>query len=115
MRHVVYEGKSREETIGWTREHSGLVPKGFELFAHEHGRFEPREEARSGAQTGGTQAMSERKNFWRAFLDFFVLFSGVSTASNLSRTRKAPVVGRGLFLFRKGPRARPAASSDPKH
>jgi hypothetical protein len=45
--------------------------------------------------------MAEKKSFWRAFLDFFVLFGGVSTASNLSRTRKAPVVGRGLFLFRK--------------
>jgi hypothetical protein len=45
--------------------------------------------------------MTEKKGFWRAFLDFFVLFSGVSTASNLSRTRKTPVVGRGLFLFRK--------------
>ncbi|HTX77200.1 MAG TPA: hypothetical protein VMD29_13405 [Terracidiphilus sp.] len=43
----------------------------------------------------------EKKGFWRAFLDFFVLFSGISTKSNLARTRKAPVVGRGLFLFRK--------------
>jgi hypothetical protein len=45
--------------------------------------------------------MADEKSFWRAFLDWFVLFSGISTASNLSRTRKAPVVGRGLFLFRK--------------
>lgn len=45
--------------------------------------------------------MAERKGFFRAFLDFFVLFGGVSTASNLSRTRKSPVIGRGLFLFRK--------------
>jgi hypothetical protein len=44
---------------------------------------------------------AEKKGFWRAFLDFFVLFGGVSTASNLSRTRETPVVGRGLFLFRK--------------
>jgi len=58
--------------------------------------------------------MSEQRSFWRAFLDFFVLFSGVSTASNLSRTRKAPVVGRGLFLFRKGTAARPEPSSEPK-
>jgi hypothetical protein len=58
--------------------------------------------------------MSE-KSFWRAFLDFVVLFSGVSTASNLSRTRNAPVVGRGFFLFRKGTRVDPAASGDPKH
>jgi hypothetical protein len=45
--------------------------------------------------------MAEKKRFWRAFLDFFVLFSGVSTASNLSRTRGTPVKGRGLFLFRQ--------------
>jgi hypothetical protein len=38
----------------------------------------------------------------RAFWDFLVLFSGISTASNLSRTRKDPVKRRGLFLFRKG-------------
>ena len=46
--------------------------------------------------------MANGKGFWRAFIDWFVLFSGISTASNLSRTRKAPVTGRGLFLFRKG-------------
>ncbi len=45
--------------------------------------------------------MSAKRTFWRAFLDFFVLFGGVSTVSNLSRTRKTPVMGRGLFLFRK--------------
>jgi hypothetical protein len=44
---------------------------------------------------------NDKKGFLRAFLDFFVLFGGVSTASNLSRTRKTPVFGRGLFLFRK--------------
>jgi len=47
------------------------------------------------------EEMTVKKSFFRAFLDFFVLFSGVSTASNLSRTRRAPVLGRGLFLFRK--------------
>jgi len=59
--------------------------------------------------------MRERKSFWRAFLDFFVLFGGVSTASNLSRTRKSPVVGRGLFLFRKGDarEPKPSASANP--
>jgi len=41
-----------------------------------------------------------RKNFFRAFWDFFVLFSGISTASNLSRTQPHPVRLRGLFLFR---------------
>jgi hypothetical protein len=45
--------------------------------------------------------MAEKKGFWPAFLDFFILFSGISTASNLSRTRNTPVRGRGLFLFRK--------------
>jgi hypothetical protein len=42
-----------------------------------------------------------RKGLWRTFWDFFVLFSGVSTASNLSRTQGRPVRNRGLFLFRK--------------
>jgi hypothetical protein len=42
----------------------------------------------------------DRKNFFRAFWDFFVLFSGISTASNLSRTQGRPVRNRGLFLFR---------------
>jgi len=36
----------------------------------------------------------------QSFWDFLVLFSGISTASNLSRTRKDPVLHRGLFLFR---------------
>jgi hypothetical protein len=43
----------------------------------------------------------EKKGLWRTFWDFFILFSGVSTASNLSRTQGAPVRSRGLFLFRK--------------
>jgi hypothetical protein len=42
----------------------------------------------------------EKKSLLRAFLDFFVLFSGVSTRSNLSRTQARPVRNRGLFLFR---------------
>jgi hypothetical protein len=42
-----------------------------------------------------------KKSLFRAFWDFFVLFSGVSTASNLSRTQRRPVLRRGLFLFRK--------------
>lgn len=45
--------------------------------------------------------MATKKGFFRAFLDFFILFSGVSTKSNLSRTRGTPVTGRGLFLFRR--------------
>lgn len=42
------------------------------------------------------------KNFLRAFVDFFVLFSGISTASNLARTQGRPLLTRGLFLFRSG-------------
>ncbi len=37
----------------------------------------------------------------RSFWDFFVLFSGISTARNLSRTRKDPIQQRGMFLFRR--------------
>ena len=37
----------------------------------------------------------------RAFWDFFVLFSGISTVSNLSRTRRRPIRARGIFLFRQ--------------
>lgn len=55
--------------------------------------------------------MSEKRSFWRAFLDFFILFSGISTASNLTRTRNTPVRGRGLFLFRKPAKSGPGASS----
>lgn len=59
--------------------------------------------------------MSEKKSFWRAFLDFFILFSGISTASNLTRTRNTPVRGRGLFLFRKPEKSGPGSSlGDPQ-
>ncbi|MGB6194559.1 MAG: hypothetical protein WBF42_18995 [Terracidiphilus sp.] len=43
---------------------------------------------------------AKEKSRWRAFWDFFILFSGISTKSNLSRTRKEPILSRGLFLFR---------------
>jgi hypothetical protein len=46
--------------------------------------------------------MRPDKSLLRAFWDWFVLFSGISTASNLSRTRPDPVLRRGLFLFRPG-------------
>lgn len=36
----------------------------------------------------------------RAFFDFFVLFSGISTASNLARTQGRRLLTRGIFLFR---------------
>ena len=45
--------------------------------------------------------MRDKKGFWRTFWDWLILFSGISTASNLSRTRGTPVRRRGLFLFRK--------------
>jgi len=48
-------------------------------------------------------ANTDKKGLLRAFLDFFMLFSGISTASNLSRTQGRPVRNRGLFLFRKPP------------
>jgi hypothetical protein len=54
----------------------------------------------------------DKKSPWRAFLDFFILFSGISTASNLSRTQSQPVRQRGLFLFRRP--AREAGSSSPE-
>lgn len=50
---------------------------------------------------------AKEKSPWRAFWDFFVLFSGISTKSNLSRTRKEPVLSRGLFLFRARRRGQP--------
>jgi hypothetical protein len=46
-------------------------------------------------------ANQTKKGFLRAFLDFFVLFSGVSTASNLERTQGRPLRTRGIFLFRR--------------
>jgi hypothetical protein len=42
-----------------------------------------------------------KEGFIRAFLDFFVLFSGVSTASNLARTQGRALLTRGIFLFRR--------------
>ena len=51
---------------------------------------------------------AQTKSRWRAFWDWFVLFSGISTASNLSRTRPDPVrrremVGRFLAFYRLVP------------
>ena len=45
-------------------------------------------------------APDKSKSFWRAFLDFLILFSGISTASNLERTQGRPLHTRGIFLFR---------------
>jgi hypothetical protein len=44
--------------------------------------------------------MAKNKSSLRAFLDFLILFSGISTASNLARTQRRPLRTRGLFLFR---------------
>jgi len=64
--------------------------------------------------------LGAKKNFFRAFWDFFVLFSGISTASNLTRTQSRPVRRRGLFLYRPGsgqppdrPRRDPGMGPDP--
>jgi hypothetical protein len=59
-------------------------------------------------------ATDTEKGFLRKFWDFFVLFSGISTASNLSRTQGRPVRNRGLFLFRqsRGEPAEPEGHSD---
>jgi hypothetical protein len=57
-------------------------------------------------------ATENKKSPWRAFWDFFVLFSGVSTASNLSRTQPRPVGRRGLFLFRGRGEKQPKPKSD---
>jgi hypothetical protein len=46
-------------------------------------------------------ANGEKKGFIRAFLDFFVLFSGISTAANLGRTQGRRPNTRGIFLFRR--------------
>ncbi|HEY1159543.1 MAG TPA: hypothetical protein VGE83_02885 [Terracidiphilus sp.] len=54
------------------------------------------------------------KGFLRAFWDFFVLFSGVSTASALSRTQGRPVRSRGLFLFRKPSSEQASRTRDPR-
>jgi hypothetical protein len=45
-------------------------------------------------------SQEKSKGFFRAFLDFFILFSGVSTASNLARTQGRKLRTRGIFLFR---------------
>lgn len=48
-----------------------------------------------------TAPVGKHKGLLRAFWDFLILFSGISTASNLSRTQPRPVRRKGLFLFRK--------------
>jgi len=57
-------------------------------------------------------ADENKKGFLKAFWDFFVLFSGISTASNLTRTQSRPVRYRGMFLFRTPPAERIESQSD---
>ena len=57
-------------------------------------------------------ANEEKKSIWRIFWDFFVLFFGISTAANLSRTQGREIRSRGLFLIRK-PRSKPDDDSPP--
>jgi hypothetical protein len=53
-----------------------------------------------------------KKGRLRAFWDFFVLFSGISTASNLTRTQGRAVRNRGLFLFLKAADKKPDSGLD---
>jgi hypothetical protein len=57
-------------------------------------------------------ANNNRKSFLRAFVDYFILFSGISTASNLARTQGRPLRMRGLFLFRSRNTSTPSALGD---
>jgi hypothetical protein len=58
-------------------------------------------------------ANTGRKELLRAFLDFFVLFSGISTASNLARTQGQSLRTRGVFLFRRRRGSAPDVPSSP--
>lgn len=52
-----------------------------------------------------------KKGFLQAFIDYMILFSGISTASNLARTQGRALLTRGVFLFRQ-----PKAKADnPQH
>lgn len=57
-------------------------------------------------------SQKDRKGFLRAFWDFLVLFIGISTASNLSRTRRKRVERRGFFLFRRAKNVDSANSAE---
>jgi hypothetical protein len=59
-------------------------------------------------------ATDNKKNRLRAFWDFFVLFSGISTASNLTRTQSHPVRNRGVFLFRQRGKKQANRPADPR-
>jgi hypothetical protein len=56
---------------------------------------------------------SEHTHGWlKAFVDFFVLVSGISTASNLTRIQPRPVRPRGFFLFRQKETTQPVMRAD---
>jgi hypothetical protein len=57
-------------------------------------------------------ATVNKKGFFRAFWDFFVLFSGISTASNLERTQGRPLRHSGLFLLRRPAKTAPNQTTD---
>ena len=48
-----------------------------------------------------TDPLAPKPGFFRHLYDIFLLFSGISTQQNLSRTRETPVKTKGMFLFRK--------------
>ena len=50
----------------------------------------------------------------RAAWDFFVLFSGISTASNLTRTQGRRIHSNGLFLFRPAVEEKPPGPPRPQ-
>jgi hypothetical protein len=54
----------------------------------------------------------KKKGVLRAFIDYFILFSGISTASNLARTQGRALKTRGVFLFRQ-PQPRQDPSTRP--
>ena len=59
-------------------------------------------------------ATDNRKGFLRTFWDFFVLFSGISTASNLARTQGRALRTGGRFLFRRPVDEKTNPSADSK-
>jgi hypothetical protein len=59
-------------------------------------------------------AGEDSKGLWRAFWDFFVLFSGISTASNLARTQGRELRTGGLFLFRSPVKEPEKGTANPK-
>jgi hypothetical protein len=54
----------------------------------------------------------KKKGALRAFIDYFILFSGISTASNLARTQGRALKTRGVFLFRQ-PQPKPGSDARP--